>query len=245
MFEKLEKYILNAITDYLHPYEKFNFLLTSKNINNEIKEFNYVLQLNINHNNRFNFENFINMYYSHKKLKVFNIHRLFNPQVWLHVEWVNCVYMYYCKFNSIIKPPLSLKTEKLHIYDSKESKIIIDWLKFPNLKSLYLDCYDVELKGIEKCKNLESIFIQVKNSCINDLNNVGSLSKLKYFISNFKVQNTTTFYSHHLLNCLVDKKDDYNQNNNQNIIFISKNVDTKKIFYSIELDFTNLYQEKF
>jgi hypothetical protein len=240
MIEKLDKYILNSISEYLYPYEKFNFLLTSKNINNEMKEFNHILQLNINHNNKFDLENFLNLYYSHKKLKVFNIYRLCNPQVWLYVEWVNCVYMHYCKFSSIIKPPLSLKTEKLHIYNSKESKLIIDWMKFPNLKSLYLDCYDIDLKGIEKCKNLETIFIQVKNELIKDLNNIGSLKKLRYFISNFKVQNITTFYSQYLTQCLVEKNDIYN-----NIIFNCDNVNTKKYFYSIELDFANLYQDIF
>jgi len=154
--------------------------------------------------------------------------------------------MHYCKFSSIINPPLSLKTEKLHIYNSKESKIRIEWTKFPNLKSLYIDCYDIELKGIEKCKKLETIFIQVKNMVINDLSNIGSLTNLRYFISNFKVQNITTFYSQYLTQCLVEKNDYYqNFYNEDTVVFSSKNVNTKKTFYSIELDFNNLYQDKF
>ncbi len=246
MFEKLEKYILNLITGYIKPCEKFNFLLTCKNINNELKEFNHILQLNINYNNKFDFEKFFNVYYYHKKLKIFNIYRMCNPHTWLHIEWVNCIYMHYCKFSSIINPPLSLKTEKLHIYNSKESKIRIEWTKFPNLKSLYIDCYDIELKGIEKCKKLETIFIQVKNMVINDLTDIGSLTNLRYFISNFKVQNITTFYSPYLTHCIVEKNDYYqNFYNEDTVVFSSKNVNTKKIFYSIELDFNNLYQDEF
>jgi hypothetical protein len=155
--------------------------------------------------------------------------------------------MHYCKFSSNINPPLSLKTETLHIYNSKESRIKINWFKFPNLKSLYIDCYDIDLKDIEKCKNLETIFIQVKNVVIKDLNNIGSLKKLRCFISNFKVQNITTFCSQYLKECLVEKNDIYNQYNyiENNIIFNHENVNTKKYFYSIEIDFTNLYQDKF
>lgn len=241
MFKKLDKYNLNLITEYLFPFEKFNLLLSCKNINNEMKGFKHILQLNINHNNRFDFENFLYLYSSCKKLKIFNIYRICDPHIWLNVEWVNCVYMHYCRFSSIINPPLSLKTESLHIYNSKESNIEINWIKFPNLKSLYLDCYDIDLKGIEKCKNLEIIFIQAKNECIKDINNIGSLTKLRYFISNFKVQTFTKFWSQDLKHCVIEK---YDKLENK-ILFNCDNVNTKKYFYNIELDFSNLYKDKF
>lgn len=243
MFEKLEKYNLNLITEYLQPFEKFNFFSTCKNINDEMRDFKYILQLNINYNNNFDFEKFIYMYSSHHKLKIFNIYRMHDPDAWLYVPWVKRVYMHYCKLRSLINPPLSLQTETLHIYNSKESKIKINWNKFPNLKSLYIDCYEIDLKGIEKCQNLEKIFIQVKNMVINDLHNIGSLMKLNYFISNFKVQNLTTFYSPYLTDCIVEKNDYYQ--NGDTIVFSSKNVNTKKIFYNIELEFENLYKDKF
>lgn len=86
------------------------------------------------------------------------------PMSCIQIEWPRVMKFDNC-WVSQLKSLFSEKTEILSIsmYKNKNvnSMIQVDWGKIPNLKVLYVNAPDIDLRGLEVCKNLEIIYIEL------------------------------------------------------------------------------------
>lgn len=157
---------------------------------------------------------FIKMYKIHKhSLEHLQIINITNPHVFIYEPW--CKYMIFdrCWFSNscVLNPVLSKKTELLSIIDNnKTHSLFINWKNLPNLKELYIDCYDI--KNIEQianeCPNLTTIVIKL------DIDrempeNFFKLCKLKKIITTLISSKAGHFSSKFLEICLVNKTNNF------------------------------------
>lgn len=95
----------------------------------------------------------------HKRtLKTISIRNYPNPHDWIQ-EWPKIVFFNYCTISSTINPANIANTEIMYLLNIKSDLININWLKFPNLKRIELTTGNININGIEKCKNLVSVKI--------------------------------------------------------------------------------------
>jgi hypothetical protein len=105
--------------------------------------------------------------------------------------------------------PDKTTTEILIIRDVHRSKsnkkITINWEKFPRLRVLDLYIFDIELKGIEQCKMLESVRIDTfAKTCLPST--VSDLTGLRFIATTCYTSEPLHFVSKSLKSCFVPKK---------------------------------------
>lgn len=108
--------------------------------------------------------NFLNMNVKHiSTLSSISFSHKHNPHLWICGNWVKKVNFFNCTFsNHYINPSCSTDTEELYIICFRCDKYIIDFSKFPKLKKLYINCFDVKFQNIEHCKELVEANIQIR-----------------------------------------------------------------------------------
>lgn len=151
----------------------------------------------------------------------YNIHN-FMDNIWCkNIEFSNY------SFDYNIEPTNITNTENLYIVSSsnKKNKICINWNKFPKLKCLFLNIYDININNIEICDNLEVIFLYLEKSNKNNSlfpiipKNIGLLKNLKHFFSNCNISSETKFISKNLETCILyDNNSEIVHNSKYNII---------------------------
>ena len=93
-----------------------------------------------------------------RTLKTISIRNCFNPHMWIQ-EWPKVIFLNYCIITSTINPPNIANTELMYLLNINSDLITINWLKFPKLKRIELTNGNININGIEKCKNLLNIKI--------------------------------------------------------------------------------------
>jgi hypothetical protein len=169
-----------------------------------------------------------------KTLKHVHISYMHNPQDFMNGTWPKSVLLNFCTIYRKLNPPIT-NTQKLEIdqlYDHS-LKNMINWNKFPKLKILYLNSFDIDFTGFENCKDLEIIYIELKKPfLLPDV--ISSFKNLKHLITNCSIRDNTKFISKDLKTCV-------NNNRGKNITFESKHeVIRSKKFYSLDLIYRNL-----
>jgi hypothetical protein len=133
-----------------------------------------------------------------------------NPIMWLSdVPWPKEVLLHNCILYNKLCKIVESHTETLEIIDLHRYKhkhvIQIDWEKFPNLKVLDIQTYDINLDGLEYCKQLELIRIDLElerylPSCITQLVNLKAIATTCYANQPYH------FVSTQLKVCIIPKK---------------------------------------
>jgi hypothetical protein len=215
MLDNLDDYSLLEIMKYLNNKSSLNFVLTSKYFKNLFCGNGFAKQLILNSCDKA--ITLMDRYNKHyRTLYLIYIHNIANPQHWIFGKWCKVMHFYNCLFSDKIDPCDNFDTEKLTIInycnDIKFAKI--NWKKFPNLKSLKLKVYDVDLDDLEYCKNLEIIYIELEyNKIFNNktkiiLKNIEKLTKIKYIFTNCILENN--FKSKTLIKCITKKDNVFN-----------------------------------
>ena len=142
-----------------------------------------------------------------KKLILCNVN---NPILWISdVPWPKEVLFNNCILDNKLYTIIKSHTEILEIIDFYRYKhkhlIQIDWERLPDLKVLDIQVYDINLDGLEHCKQLELIRIDLElehylPSCIPELVNLRAIATTCY--ANKKYH----FVSNKLKVCIVPKK---------------------------------------
>ena len=108
---------------------------------------------------------------------------------------------------SCIDPPRDNTTEILSIADyTRNSLLHVNWAKLPLLKALYIRSWDMVFDGMDQCKNLEILCVNLHNTHRYIPPWVAKFPKLNIIIMNMKTDYTYHFISPHLEICLVPKK---------------------------------------
>ena len=121
----------------------------------------------------------------YRTINVITVHNSNNPQHWIFGNWAREMYFFDCNFSDGIKNKNNFITEKLYITSRSKKQLKINWKNCPNLKKIKLDIEDIDLNGIENSKNLEVIFLNVKNKKI-DICQFNKLNNLKLLITSNK-----------------------------------------------------------
>ena len=184
------------ISSFLSFKEKINLIFTSKNLKNIFYNYGYLDTLHISHN--YSMEKFTYLYYRHKRtLKSLRLVNLYDPHLWIPTFWCNKVYLQYCGISSPLNPRLSCNTDVIHITQTNSKIININWEKFPNLETLFLNGQDLNLQGINKCKKIKYIFLHLENKHKSSeyLSDLSKLENLECLISNIYINNEITLKS--------------------------------------------------
>jgi hypothetical protein len=113
--------------------------------------------------------------------------------------------------NDLVDIPES-PTEKLIIRDSTNKSIIhIDWQKLPKLKILDIQANDIDFVGLEKCKELEVIRIDLGVDKYLP-NFFADFQNLKVIASTCFAIDPLHFVSKQLKVCLMNKKNPFTSN---------------------------------
>lgn len=161
MFQYLFDDVLILLLEYMNDYDTQNLMKISDYIKKLYYKNGYLKVLSVGHNLMNNdISKFAMDCARHDKaLKVLDIAHTNNPQHWIFCNWPKKVYFNYCTITDKIDPVNITNTEELsiichNIINSRKKKLQINWGKFPNLKLLHIEAYDIELKGIENCQKL-------------------------------------------------------------------------------------------
>ncbi len=161
MFQHLFDDVLILLLEYMNDYDTQNLMKISDYIKKLYYKNGYLKVLSVGHNLMNNdISKFAMDCAQHDKaLQILDISRINNPQHWIFCTWPKKVNLSYCTITDKIDPPVETKTEELsiichNIINSRKKKLQINWMKFPNLKSLFIEAYDIELEGIQFCKKL-------------------------------------------------------------------------------------------
>jgi hypothetical protein len=178
MFDTLNDEVLIIIMSYLNHKDSINFLLCNKYLKTLFYKSGYLkgITFGTNYKNRDPNELFLLCCKHEKTLKTLFIYNLNNPSPWIPISWPKSVNIYYSCISEKLSPSLS-RTEKLtiSIFDFnfiRNKTLKIDWKKFPSLKNIYFRIHDLDINGIEECKNLEIInitIIRVKGGISTDI----------------------------------------------------------------------------
>ena len=182
---KLNDDILYTIISYLNNKDSLSIVLTCKYYKNFFYKVGFVKYLNIFRNSYELFE----MYNSHYRTLIsMSLSHMNNPQHWIFGNWCKKVSLINCILTDKIDPTKPCLEEELSIYNIyniyKNIPIRINWKKFPKLKILKLDVYDIELENIESCSNLEVVYINLNNKKKDFTSNLKSLKKIKVLLTN-------------------------------------------------------------
>ena len=106
-----------------------------------------------------------------------------------------------------INPPRDNTTEILSITDyTRHSLLHVNWVKLPLLRALYVRAWDMVFDGLEQCKNLEILCVNLYNTHRYIPPWVGKFPRLNIIIMNMKTDYTYHFISPSLEICLIPKK---------------------------------------
>ena len=88
-----------------------------------------------------------------------------NPLQMFPTKWKKKMIFYHCSFTMPIIPNKNNNTEMLWIKDYNrlfnKKPLKIDWSLLPNLKLLNIYSWDINFTGIQNCKKLETIIIDI------------------------------------------------------------------------------------
>ena len=184
--------VLLEIINYLSDKEAKNLAVTCKRIN-KIGYLKYIYMNDASDPFRFSID-FVKHNLTLNKVAIFN--RMQNPQYFMPSMWPKSVIFYYSKFSDILSPN-AFKTEDFKLFslhETEDKPIRIDWVKFRNLKKIYIYCDNIDLDGIEVCEGLTDAFVYlIQNNTIKK--QIGSLKKLKCLITNCNIEEGTNFIS--------------------------------------------------
>ena len=234
MLENICDENLVNIISYLNNKDSLNFVKLSKYNKNLFYKRGFLKHISsINsHSDPFDFA--INFSIHNKTLQSVHVSHIQNPQYYMNGTWPKNVLINFCRINSQINPTTT-KTEKLKIEQIyyHTYKKMINWNKFTKLKVLYLSCTDIDFTGFENCKDLEIIFIELKNADKVVLPNISSLKNLKHLITNCSINDETHFQSKQLKTCITKNIGDFKF---QSDYPVTRN----KFYYSLDLIYKNL-----
>lgn len=158
---------------------------------------------------------YINMYNkAFKSLRKIEITNIYDPISWiLYRRWPKTVIFNNCNMGHGNVDPLPSITENLIIRENRHLKtcnmLRINWCKFPKLRVLDIYTHNVDLEGIEVCKDLEVVRIDIETNdtklpkCFADFQNLRFLATVMY--SEIPLH----FISKKLKFCSVPKKEDF------------------------------------
>jgi hypothetical protein len=158
--------------------------------------------------------NFVHLNGFHSKfIQILEMDRINNPIPWIPCRWPKHVIFNECVMRTkLINPPLS-NTENLTIKQPYfcKNKLKINWSKIPNLKHLNIHSYDMEFEGLDKCKNIKTICIDLhNNSEIPDW--ICNFPKLEILISSCLCKKPLHFISNNFKICLIPKMKKFTSN---------------------------------
>jgi hypothetical protein len=85
----------------------------------------------------------------------------------MQIIWPKIIHLNFCTISEIIDPSYVTNTEELsikqHEFVNRNISLKINWNKFPHLKKLKIIAFDIDLTGIDSCKNLKHVDIQIFN----------------------------------------------------------------------------------
>ena len=178
-------------------------------------EFGYLKYINVKGYK--NFITFIKFYFaSDNFLESVSIKDIDNPIRWMiERPWPKEMIFTNCLIgNDLVDIPES-PTEKLIIRDlysaKNRSTIHIDWQKFPKLKILDIKVNDINFAGLEKCKELEVVRIDLEVDKYLP-NFFAGFNNLKLIASTCFANDSLHFVSKKLKVCLMNKKYPFTSN---------------------------------
>lgn len=174
---------LYLLISYLGNKDSLSIVLTCKYYKKFFYKIGFVKYLNVYRSPSELFDKYNNHYRTLLSMTMTNI---INPQNWIFGNWCKKVFLINCILTDKIDPTKPCLVEELSIYDSYKNKPIrINLKKFPKLKVLKIDVFDIELLNIESCSNLENVYINVgnkeKKSFLDDFT---SLKKINLLLIN-------------------------------------------------------------
>ena len=200
----------------------FKFISTNKNMISLIgtckyfkklgNEFGYLKYINVKGYK--NFIKFIKFYFTPNEfLQSISIKDIDNPIRWMiERPWPKEMIFTNCFIgNDLVNIPES-PTEKLIIRDNTiRSSINIDWQKFPKLKILDIQVNNTNFAGLEKCKELEVVRIDLGiDKYLPDF--FADFQNLKLIASTCFASEPLHFVSKQLKVCLMNKKHAFTSN---------------------------------
>ena len=192
------------IWDYLHANRDMTSLISvCKDFKDMGDDHGYVRHLNLSMNADYMNLMFIWGGLKIKALRSMNVSRLTTPAAWIPFKWPEGMVFSQCKMgDNKITPPRGSRTETLRITDTTRSILNIDWSKLPNLKILELHVHDVDLTGLEGCRKLERVCLDIKSDKKVLPSWLAGLENLTKIISNLKPKTDLHFVSTKLEMCM-------------------------------------------
>lgn len=209
--ELCEDLILN-IRDYIYSNQSMiNLSTTSKYFKHLGDKYGNVKRLKYNNNT--NYFSFLILYEKSKFLDSLEIEHVQSPfnYVSLTKPWPKAI-----SFNSCIlsakrlSPPVSKTTSFTYIDNFCANPWItnilrIDWNKLPNLKTLIVRARRMDFEGLQNCRGLQKIIIELDNEQVLP-EWFAILSELRELITNCKTSKNLHFVSEKLSVCLLSTK---------------------------------------
>jgi len=195
------------IWDYIHNNrDMISLMSVCKEFKNMGKKHGYVRHLNLSMDSDYMNLMFIWGKINLESLRSMIVAKLTTPAAWIPFKWPEQMIFSHCRMgDNKISPPKGTRTEVLRITDLSRSKLVIDWSRLPNLKVLELHVYDVNLEGLEGCRDLEKVCLDVKSDNKVLPSWLAGLEKLTKIVSNLTPENSLHFVSKLLTSCLVPK----------------------------------------
>jgi hypothetical protein len=169
MLEKITDYDLINILSYLNNRDSYSFILVSKRLKTLFYKEGFLKYISFGYNiintDIYNFSILCSRHY--KSLKSIYVSNTNNPQIWMQIIWPKIIHLNFCTISEIIDPSYVTNTEELsikqHEFVNRNISLKINWNKFPHLKKLKIIAFDIDLTGIDSCKNLKHVDIQIFN----------------------------------------------------------------------------------
>ena len=158
---------------------------------------------------------YINMYSKAvKSLNKLEITNIYDPISWIiYQRWPRKVIFNNCNMGYRTIDPLPSITEILVIRENRnfqdDNMLCINWCKFPKLRVLDIYTYNIDLEGIEKCKDLEVIRIDIQNTDNKLPKHFADFQNLTFLATVMYCELPLHFISKKLKFCSVPKKQDF------------------------------------
>lgn len=174
-------------------------------------------------------------------LRCLTMENMDNPALWIPKKWPKEIFFNRCHMgNKLIDPPAS-PTETLVIRDLERhhnyNTIKINWSKIPNLKIIDIYAADLDFTGLECCKKLEVIRIDLTNSSRKLPLFVANLQNLSIIAVSCKTTEAMNFLSKKLKICFVPKIKKFSSSSN---IVPEKHLSVTSEYINLQSIFLNL-----
>lgn len=207
---------------------------TSRRFQKMGKTFGYIKSITVGMN--MDFMNFIELYHKHNKfLQRLTIENMSNPTYLIPTSWPKEVIFNRCFMgNSLIDPPQSL-TEILIIQDFNRTRnspniLKINWNKLNKLRILDIYTTDIDFTGLDACKNLEIIRIDLDKKRLFP-SFFAHMPKLHTIAVNCQSDTELHFVSNKLTNCFIPKKRKFTS---ESIIVPKKHLEIDFEYFNIQ-----------